>query len=128
MAFVNAAEMSQSLSDAGRVILDGLYFDTDKDTVRADSQPMIAEIAKLLQASPELKVRVVGHTDNQGASDYNLDLSRRRSATVVVELVSKHGIASSRLDFFGCGPYSPIAPNHTEEGRARNRRVELVAW
>lgn len=128
MSFVSAGEMAQSLADQGRVILEGLYFDTDKDTVRADSQAMLEEIAKLLKADAQLKVRVVGHSDNQGAADYNLDLSRRRTATVVAELTGKHGIAASRLDAFGCGPYSPVASNATEEGRARNRRVELVAW
>lgn len=128
MTFVSAEEMSKSLADTGKVILEGLYFDTDKDTVRPDSQPMIEEIAKLLKATPQLKVRVVGHTDNQGASDYNLDLSRRRTASVLRELTSKHAIAADRLDSFGCGPYAPVASNNSEEGRARNRRVELVAW
>jgi outer membrane protein OmpA-like peptidoglycan-associated protein len=128
MTFVNAAEMSQSLTDHGRVILQGLYFDTDKDTVRADSQPMIEEIAKLLNANPQLRVRVVGHTDNQGEAQYNLELSRRRAATVVAELTGRHGITAGRLDAFGCGPYSPVASNGSDEGRARNRRVELVGW
>jgi outer membrane protein OmpA-like peptidoglycan-associated protein len=128
MTFVTAEEMSKSLADTGKVILEGLYFDTDKDTVRPDSQPMIEEIAKLLKANPQLKVRVVGHTDNQGATDYNLDLSRRRTASVVRELTSKHGVAAERLDSFGCGPYAPVASNSSEEGRARNRRVELVTW
>jgi outer membrane protein OmpA-like peptidoglycan-associated protein len=128
MTFVNAEEMFKSLADNGRVILEGLYFDTDKDTVRPDSQPLIEELAKLMKGNPQLKVRVVGHTDNQGATDHNLDLSRRRAASVASELTSKHGIANDRLAPFGCGPYSPVATNDSEEGRARNRRVELVAW
>jgi outer membrane protein OmpA-like peptidoglycan-associated protein len=128
MTFVNAEEMSQSLADNGRVILEGLYFDTDKDTVRPDSQPLIEEIAKLMKGNPQLKVRVVGHTDNQGATDHNLDLSRRRAASVAGELTSTHAIGNDRLDPYGCGPYSPVATNDSEEGRARNRRVELVAW
>lgn len=128
MAFVNAAEMSRALTDTGKAILHGLYFDTDKDTLRPDSRPMIEEIVKLLTENPQLKVRVVGHTDNQGATAYNLDLSRRRTAGVVAELTSVHGIAADRLDSFGAGPYAPVASNDTEEGRAANRRVELVAW
>ncbi len=128
MTFVSAEEMSKSLADAGKVVLYGLYFDTDKDTVRPDSQPMIEEIAKLLRANPNLKVRVVGHTDNQGTSEHNLDLSRRRSASVVRELSSKQAIAADRLDSFGCGLYAPVASNGSEQGRAKNRRVELVAW
>lgn len=128
MAFVDAAEMSRSLAASGRVILEGLYFDTDSDTLRPDSQPLIDEIVKLLRQDPQLKVHVVGHTDNQGTIQYNLDLSRRRSASVVRELTTRHGIAADRLDSFGAGPYAPVAANDTEEGRAQNRRVELVAW
>jgi OmpA-OmpF porin, OOP family len=126
MVFVNAADMAQSLADSGRVALYGLYFDTDKDVLRADSEPTLAEIAKLLQAHPQMKLHVVGHTDNQGKSDYNLDLGRRRAASVVLALTSKYGIAASRLDSFGAGPYAPVASNETEDGRAKNRRVELV--
>jgi outer membrane protein OmpA-like peptidoglycan-associated protein len=128
MTFVNAAEMSQSLTDTGRVILQGLYFDTDKDTIRPDSEPLLAEIAKLMQANPQLKVRVVGHTDNRGSADLNLDLSWRRSDAVVKALTAKYGIAPDRLNSFGCGLYAPVASNASEEGRAMNRRVELVAW
>jgi outer membrane protein OmpA-like peptidoglycan-associated protein len=126
MVFVNAADMAQALADSGKVALYGIYFDTDKDAVRPDSQPTLAEIAKLLQAHPQMKLHVVGHTDNQGQADYNLDLSRRRAASVVQELTAKYGIAANRLDSFGAGLYAPVASNGTEEGRAKNRRVELV--
>jgi len=128
MTFINAQEMSRSLEDSGKVALYGLYFDTGKDTLRPDSQPTLQEIAKLLTANPQLKIRVVGHTDNQGKPDYNLDLSRRRAASVLRELTSKNGIAADRLDSFGCGLYAPVASNESEEGRAKNRRVELVKW
>jgi OmpA-OmpF porin, OOP family len=128
MAFVSATEMSAALADSGRVVLEGLYFDTDRDTVRADSRPMVEEIARLLGNDPALKVRVVGHTDNVGSAEYNLDLSRRRAASVVRELTTAHGIGADRLDAFGAGPYAPVASNRTDEGRALNRRVELVAW
>jgi OOP family OmpA-OmpF porin len=128
MAFVNAQEMSRSLEDTGKVALYGIYFDTDQDALRPDSQPTLQEISKLLAANPELKIRVVGHTDNQGKADYNLDLSRRRAASVLRELTSKYGVASDRLDSFGCGLYAPVASNGSEEGRAKNRRVELVKW
>ena len=128
MTLLNAEEMAKSITDTGRVLLYGITFDTGKDTLRADSQPMLREIATLLTSHPSLKLRVVGHTDNQGASDSNLDLSRRRSASVVRELESKYSIAANRLDSFGCGLYAPVASNDDEEGRARNRRVELVTW
>jgi OOP family OmpA-OmpF porin len=128
MVFVNADEMSRSLSDSGKIALYGIYFDTDKDSVRPDSQAALQEIAKLLTADGSLKVSVVGHTDNQGKPEYNLDLSRRRAAAVVRELTSKYGIAADRLSSFGCGFYAPVASNDTEDGKAKNRRVELVKW
>jgi OmpA-OmpF porin, OOP family len=128
MAFVNADDMKQSIRDSGKVALYGLYFDTDKDVTKAESEPTLAEIAKLMKSDPALSLRVVGHTDNQGKSDYNLGLSRRRAASVVAELTGKYGIAAGRLDSFGCGLYSPVASNAAEAGRAKNRRVELVAW
>jgi outer membrane protein OmpA-like peptidoglycan-associated protein len=128
MAFVNADDMKQSLHDSGKVALYGLYFDTDKDAIKPDSQPTLAEIAKLLNSDAALRLHVVGHTDNQGKPDYNLDLSRRRAASAQRELTSKYAVSANRLDAFGCGPYSPIASNAAEDGRAKNRRVELVQW
>ena len=128
MVFVNADEMAKSLTDDGKVALYGINFDTAKDTIRPDSVATLQEVAKLLTRDSKLKLRVVGHTDNQGAADYNLDLSRRRAASVVHELTTKYGIAIARLDAFGCGLYGPVASNDSEEGRARNRRVELVKW
>jgi OOP family OmpA-OmpF porin len=128
MEFVNADEMSKSLTDAGRIALYGIYFDTDKDTLQSNSTPTLQEIVKLLKSEPKLRVHIVGHSDNQGTAMYNLDLSRRRAATVVRELTSKFGIAADRLDSFGCGPYAPVESNEAEPGRAKNRRVELVRW
>jgi outer membrane protein OmpA-like peptidoglycan-associated protein len=128
MVFVNAVEMKRSLADEGKVALYGIYFDTDKDAVKAESEPTLKEIAKLLTSNPALRLHVVGHTDNQGKPDYNLDLSRRRAAGVVKELTAKHAVDPGRLDSFGCGLYAPAASNATEDGRAKNRRVELVPW
>jgi outer membrane protein OmpA-like peptidoglycan-associated protein len=85
------------------------------------------EIAKLLQEKPELKLKIVGHTDNKGTPEYNLDLWSRRAANVVVALTGSYGIAADRLTSEGAGLTQPIASNDTEEGRAKNRRVELVA-
>lgn len=128
MTLLNAAEMSKTLADSGKVALYGINFDTDKDTLRPDSQPTLKEIGTLMADNPRLNIHVVGHTDNQGKPDYNLDLSRRRAATVVRELTAKYGIAANRMDAFGCGQYAPTASNDSEEGRAMNRRVELVKW
>jgi OOP family OmpA-OmpF porin len=120
--------MSKSLAESGKVVLYGINFDTDKDTLRADSEPTLKQIATLLADNVGLNIRVVGHTDNQGKPEYNLDLSRRRAATVVRELTSKYATATKRLDSFGCGLYAPVASNDSEDGRAKNRRVELVKW
>ena len=125
MTLLNAEDMSKALADSGKVALYGINFDTDKDTLRADSDGTLKQIAKLLTDDSGLRVRVVGHTDNQGKADYNLDLSKRRAATVVREFTSKYAISES-FDSFGCGLYSPVASNDSEDGRSKNRRVELI--
>ena len=128
MTFVNADDMKQALRDSGRVALYGVYFDSDKDVVRAESKPTLGEIAKLMKNEPTLRLHVVGHTDNQGNPAYNVDLSQRRASSVARTLTSSYGIGAKRMDSFGCGQYSPAAANGTEDGRAKNRRVELVEW
>jgi OOP family OmpA-OmpF porin len=128
MTFVSAQDMSRALATSGRIALYGIYFDTDKDLVRADSQPALQEIAKLLNSQPQLRLHVVGHTDNQGTADHNLDLSRRRAANVARELTTHYALSGNRLDSFGAGWYAPVASNGSDDGRAKNRRVELVQW
>jgi outer membrane protein OmpA-like peptidoglycan-associated protein len=125
--FVKASEMEQAIADTGKIALYGIQFDFDKDVVKPESKPTLDEIAKLLQAKPELKLKIVGHTDNKGTPEYNLDLSSRRAANVVAALTASYGIAADRLTSEGAGLTQPIASNDTEEGRAKNRRVELVA-
>jgi len=128
MTFVNADDMTKAIHDSGKVALYGVFFDTGKDELKPESKPTLDEIAKLLKGSASVRLHVVGHTDNQGQPEMNLDLSRRRAAAVVRELTGKYGIAANRLDSFGCGLYAPAASNETEDGRAKNRRVELVQW
>ncbi|HEV7463729.1 MAG TPA: OmpA family protein [Methyloceanibacter sp.] len=125
--FVKASEMEQAIADTGKIALYGIQFDFDKDVVKPESKPTLDEIAKLLQAKPELKLKIVGHTDNKGTPEYNLDLSSRRAANVVAALTASYGIAADRLTSEGAGLTQPIASNDTEQGRAKNRRVELVA-
>ena len=84
------------------------------------------EIAKLLKANQALKLYVVGHTDITADLATNVKLSQARAQSVVNALVSQHGLAAARLIPYGAGPYAPVASNRTEEGRAKNRRVELV--
>ena len=126
MVTVDAAAMAKDISATGHVALYGIYFDTDKADIKPESQPALEEITKLLKQDPSLKLFVVGHTDNVGAHDYNLGLSERRAAAVVKELSTNHGIAAARLKPAGVGMLSPVAPNDSEQGRAKNRRVELV--
>jgi outer membrane protein OmpA-like peptidoglycan-associated protein len=127
IVFLNASQMEQAITDTGKVSLYGILFDFDKDIVKPESKPTLDEIAKLLQAKPELKLKIVGHTDNQGTADYNLDLSQRRAASVVAALTRDYGIAADRLTSEGAGLTQPVASNDDEAGRAKNRRVELVA-
>lgn len=122
---VDAEALKRDLDRVGHVAVYGVTFDHDSDRIRAESKPALDEMAKLLEASSDLRVFIVGHTDNTGALDYNLDLSRRRAQSVVAALVER-GIAGERLDGRGVGPLAPVASNDTEEGRAQNRRVELV--
>jgi outer membrane protein OmpA-like peptidoglycan-associated protein len=124
---IDAAAMAKGLAEAGHIALYGIYFDTDKAVLKAESAPTLAEIAKLLKADAALEtVYIVGHTDNQGAYDYNLNLSRRRAASIAAELVAKHAIAATRLKTAGVGFLAPMASNANEAGRALNRRTELV--
>jgi len=127
MTFVNADEMKKQLQNTGKIALYGIQFDSGQDVLKPESHPTIAEITKVLNMDPSLRLHVVGHTDNLGKSDYNIDLSRRRAA-IIVRVLTTQGVAANRLDSFGCGVYAPIASNATEEGRAKNRRVELSAW
>jgi outer membrane protein OmpA-like peptidoglycan-associated protein len=126
MTVVKSDEMAKSISATGRTALYGILFDTDKAELKPDSDATIAEIAALLKAAPKLAVLIVGHTDSQGAFDYNLDLSRKRADAVVKTLVAKHKVEAKRLRAAGAGMIAPIAPNETEDGRAKNRRVEVV--
>lgn len=124
---IAAAEMAKGLAAAGHITLYGIYFDTGKAEVRADSAPTLAEIAKLLNGDPQLKtVYIVGHTDSQGGLDFNMDLSKRRAAAIAAELTGKHAIPAARLKTAGVGFLAPVASNANEAGRALNRRTELV--
>ncbi|MCM2286118.1 MAG: OmpA family protein [Desulfobacula sp.] len=123
----NADALSGSIKETGRVAVYGIYFDTGKADLKPASDPALAEIVKMLKADAGLKVYVVGHTDNVGQFASNVKLSQDRAASVVNALVGKHGIAAARLTPFGSGPTSPVASNKTDEGKAKNRRVELVA-
>ena len=122
----SAESLADSISATGKASVYGIYFDTGKVDLKPESDAALAEIVKLLNNDSNLKLYVVGHTDNVGQFDSNVKLSQQRAVSVVQTLVSK-GIAASRLTPFGNGPTAPVASNSNEEGRAQNRRVELVA-
>lgn len=123
---VDADAMAKAISETGRVALYGIYFDTDKAVIKPESRPTLEEIAAFLKQRPGLAVVVVGHTDNQGKLDYNMQLSRRRAKAVAQSLAADFGIKNARLTAAGVGFLAPVAPNATEDGRALNRRVELI--
>jgi outer membrane protein OmpA-like peptidoglycan-associated protein len=123
---VDADAMSKDIDLYGKVALYGIYFDYDKATLQAESQPALEEIAKLLNNRPELKIYIVGHTDMKGTLDYNITLSKQRAEAVKKALVEQYGIDPARLSPQGVGPLVPVQSNQADAGRAKNRRVELV--
>ncbi len=125
MVTVSATEMEKSISENGRVALYGIYFDFNKADVKPESEPTLAEIGKLMQTKPSLNVLVVGHTDAMGSFESNKTLSQRRAEAVVTALSGKD-VERKRLFPVGVSFAAPVATNATEEGRAKNRRVELV--
>lgn len=121
---VTAGDMLAALNKQGFVAL-YINFDTDKATIKPDSKPIIDQIVKLLKDNPGLKVGVEGHTDSTGTPARNKTLSQQRAESVVSTLV-KAGIDAKRLEAKGWGQDKPTADNKTEEGKAKNRRVEIV--
>lgn len=121
----DAAAMGKDITATGKAIIYGIYFDTGSATIKAESEQALVEMTKLLNNSPNLKAFVVGHTDNVGTLELNLKLSADRADSVVKALVGR-GISAARLKAAGVGPYCPIGANSSEQGRAQNRRVELV--
>ncbi len=126
MVSVSASDMSKAIASTGRIALYGILFDTAKSELKAESKPALEEIAKLLKSDGSLKLRVVGHTDNQGGLEANISLSKRRAEAVTAALASSYGVTANRLSAFGVADLAPVASNSGEEGRAKNRRVELV--
>lgn len=123
---VTAQVMQEQIEKSGKAALYGIYFDFDSAEIKPESKPTLDALAKLLHDNPGLKLYVVGHTDAVGTLEYNMDLSQRRAQAVVQALAGKYGVQKERLKAFGVGPLCPVAPNATEEGRAKNRRVEVV--
>jgi len=124
---MDSAALAQQLKDSGKAAIYGIYFDTGKSSLKPESDPALQGIAKLLQENPRLRLYVVGHTDSQGEIGANLRLSEARANEVMKRLVSAYAVSAGRLKAYGVGPLAPVTSNQTEEGRAKNRRVELVS-
>ena len=120
------SRIAESLSTTGRAEVYGIYFDFAKSTIRPESEPVLKEIADVMSKNPAWKLSVEGHTDNIGGAASNQDLSTRRAAAVRQALVDRYHVATGRLTPAGFGASRPKETNDTLEGRARNRRVELV--
>ncbi|KQQ91784.1 hypothetical protein ASF77_07585 [Massilia sp. Leaf139] len=123
---VDAKAIGAGLQRDGKIALYGVHFDTNKAVLREDSAPQLQSMAEALKAEPAMKVLIVGHTDNQGDIDANLALSQKRAQAVVEALSGKYGVPAGRLSARGVASFAPVSANTSEEGRARNRRVELV--
>jgi len=121
----DAAAMGKAIAATGKVVVYGIYFETGSAVIKPESEQALAEITKLLNSKADMDAFVVGHTDNTGTLELNLKLSADRADSVVKALVTR-GVSARRLKAAGVGPYCPVSPNTTEEGKALNRRVELV--
>lgn len=123
---VDAKAIGAGLQRDGKIALYGVNFDTNKAVLRADSEAQLQSMADALKAQLGMKVLIVGHTDNQGDIDANLALSQKRAQAVVAALSGKYGIPASQLSARGVSSFAPVSTNASDEGRARNRRVEMV--
>ena len=122
----DANAMGEDINSTGHVSVYGIYFDSGKSEIKAESDKALEQIAILLKNNESLKLNIVGHTDNVGTIDANMKLSKERADAVVNTLITKYGIQSARLKSYGVASLAPVASNDNEEGRAKNRRVELV--
>ena len=110
----------------GKLVTYGIYFDVNKDVVKPESYGTLKDIATVLNEVPDVKVKIVGHTDSDGADAANLDLSKRRSAAVKAELAKSFGVNADRLVTDGMGETQPVVPNDSPVNKALNRRVEFL--
>jgi OmpA-OmpF porin, OOP family len=118
--------LKQQLDEAGRIVTHGILFDSGSDKIKGESYKTLADIGALLTENPSLRLSIEGHTDSDGADDYNLNLSQKRSESVRTYLINNFKVDANRLESKGWGESKPIDTNDTPEGKANNRRVELV--
>jgi OmpA-OmpF porin, OOP family len=121
-----APDMRSKLITEGKLVTSGILFDVNSDKIKPESYGVIKEIATVLKENPTVKVKVVGHTDSDGDAAKNMDLSKRRAASVKAMLESEFKIEAARMDTDGLGEAKPVADNTTKEGKLQNRRVEFI--
>jgi len=119
-------DMRSKLLTEGKLVSYGIYFDVNKDVVKSESYGTIKEIATVLNENPNVKIKIVGHTDSDGDDKSNLDLSKRRAASVKNVLVKEFGIDAARIETDGKGEGEPVAKNDSGVNKALNRRVEFI--
>jgi OOP family OmpA-OmpF porin len=126
IATASTDDIAKALKEDGKVVISGgILFKTDSAKLEPNAADLVTRVAEAMKKHPDLKISVVGHTDNTGDYNYNIQLSERRAKAFANALI-KEGVAADRLTAVGVGPQSPVATNDTAEGRAQNRRVELV--
>jgi len=123
---VSVKDLETGLSKKGHIAIYSIFFDTGKSNIKENSTATLKNIAEYLNANPDKKYLIVGHTDNTGNFDENIKLSLDRAQAVVNELISKYKVNAAQLKAYGDGPTAPVATNKTKEGKAKNRRVEIV--
>ena len=123
---VNADQLKQQIDAEGKALIYGIYFDTGKATIKAESKPTLDAIGELLKRNPDLLLYVVGHTDDTGDGAANVSLSKQRADSVIAALIKDYKVAANRLQAQGVGPYAPASNNTSDAGKQKNRRVELV--
>lgn len=123
---ITSDEIAQQVRHTGKALIYGIYFDTGKAEIKAESKSTLDAIHGFLKSNPDMDFYVVGHTDDTGKLENNLALSRNRAAAAVRALVDNYDVSEKRLSPQGVGAFAPAAANQTDSGRTQNRRVELV--
>lgn len=126
IGLVTAKNIDNGIVSVGHAVLSGVYFETGQSNIKSESNEALKNIAEYLNNHSDKKYIIVGHTDNTGDFDANIKLSEERAASVKNELVNSYQVKSEQLITYGDGSTAPVATNSTEEGKAQNRRVEIV--
>lgn len=123
---VTATSLKDGITLYGHIALEGIFFDPGSSTIKKESAQALKNVSEYLKANPDSKFFIVGHTDNTGTFEANIKLSQERASAVITELTTKYAINPDQLKAFGMASLAPVTSNDTEQGKAKNRRVEIV--